>query len=233
MSETDQAPLPTLLQKLHEIALTIDGIGKTGRNEHHKYDYVEAANVNRKIRAELLQRRIIVFPGASNVQHFADTGGKGFVTTLDLQYRFIDVDSREEETLYWVGAGADTGGDKGSYKSYTGGLKYALLNLFLIPTGDDPERDEVTEAASESVSKDAARPASPSIPMDRATGILELATKAGLATVETVEGKPVVTLMPVLKAKLAEVGVNSGKIAHLNVDQAEDVEKFLKAEVAA
>jgi hypothetical protein len=225
----------SLHAKLHEVAKAIDHMPKRGHNDHQHYDYVQAADVLAKIRGELYERKVIVLPSIlpGSTQHFTETGGKGFATSADFLYTFYDTESGDSLALNWVGVGYDIGGEKGIAKAMTYALKTLLLNLFLIPTGDDPERDEVTEAASESRSKDAARPASPSIPMDRATGILELATTAGLATVETVEGKPVVTLMPVLKAKLAEVGVNSGKIAHLNVDQAEDVEKFLKAEVAA
>jgi hypothetical protein len=40
-----------------------------------------------------------------------------------------------------VGEGQDAG-DKAVYKAMTGALKYCLLKTFLIPTGDDPERDE-------------------------------------------------------------------------------------------
>lgn len=224
MSETDQR---TLHQKLHEIAEAIGSIAKSGRNEHHKYDYVEAAEVTRKIREELLKRNIIVLPSAAGVEHFTETGGKSFVTTVALSYRFIDCDSGSEESIEWVGAGSDVGGDKGLYKAYTGGLKYALLNTFLISTGDDPERDDTSEAPGQE-HKDDARPAAPEIPLDRAKAILEQAVAAELAKKEGTGA----TLKPVFKAKLAAVGVNTGKIAHLNVDQAEDVEAWIAAEAS-
>jgi hypothetical protein len=40
-----------------------------------------------------------------------------------------------------LGAGTDSG-DKAPYKAMTGASKYAELLSFLIPTGDDPEKDE-------------------------------------------------------------------------------------------
>jgi hypothetical protein len=41
--------------------------------------------------------------------------------------------------LEWRGSGQDEG-EKGLYQAYTGGLKYFLLDLFLLPTFDDPEK---------------------------------------------------------------------------------------------
>lgn len=123
----------------------------------------------------------------------------------------------------WVGVGADIGGDKGIYKAYTGGLKYALLSLFLIPTTDDPERDGFTEGEGET-HRDDARPAAPRIPQDRAMSILMNAKAVGMAT----EGEGGVQLHPVFQALLAQQGTD--KIGLLNVDSAEAVEAFLREE---
>lgn len=227
MSEQEQK---SLYERLFEVAQSVDRIAKTGHNQKHGYDFVEAANVLATIRAELLERRILMVPSATNVRHLTDTGGKQFVTTVDLSYRFIDIDNPAEViVIAWVGAGADIGGEKGLYKAYTGGLKYALLNFFMIPTGDDPERDQTSESGQGHTAVDAARPAATTIPADRAKAILAKAIEVGLAT----EGDGKVALSSVLKAKLAEVGVSSQKIGHLNVDQAEDVEAFLAQEAAS
>lgn len=45
-----------------------------------------------------------------------------------------------------IGMGSDTG-DKSSNKAMTGGYKYALRELFMIETGDDPDKDPSVEAA--------------------------------------------------------------------------------------
>jgi hypothetical protein len=54
------------------------------------------------------------------------------------------VDSGEEIVAKVAGQGLDSG-DKAPYKAMTGALKYALLQSFLLATGDDPE-DERMEA---------------------------------------------------------------------------------------
>ena len=62
------------------------------------------------------------------------------VTTVPLQFTVIDSDSGESITGTVYGRGEDPT-DKGVYKAYTGGQKYFLQKLFLLSTGDDPERD--------------------------------------------------------------------------------------------
>lgn len=223
---TDINPRATLLGKLHEVAEAVDRIEKSGRNEKQGYNYVEAARVVEAVRAEFLQRKVLVLPESRNLSHFTETNGKSFVSSIDLTYRFIDTETGHEITLDWVGAGADIGGEKGLYKAFTGGLKYILLHMFLIPTGDDPERDNTSEAGK--ASKDDARPAAPTIPLDRAKALLGLSEKAGHATKR--EDGTGYDYAAVLLAKLASVGCDTKKLADLNVDQAEDVEAWLKSE---
>jgi len=236
-NETDTTPdvevqPKTLPEKLLEVALVVDGMEKTGRNDHHKYDYVEAANVLRAIRKELYERQVIVLPGASNIQHLDARGGKGFITNVDLSYTFINVEDPGESPIVipWVGEGADTGGDKGLYKAFTGALKYMLLDLFLIPTGDDPETDATSGNGETEQHKDADRPPATKIPQDRAREILLKAKAKGLVNVPENEGEAP-TLAPVFEAKILTL-VHTGKIGHLNVDQAVDLEAWLDSEEA-
>jgi ERF superfamily len=59
-----------------------------------------------------------------------------------MAYTFCDVDSGEEVVATAAGQGLDAG-DKAPYKAMTGALKYALLQTFLLATGDDPEDERV------------------------------------------------------------------------------------------
>jgi hypothetical protein len=64
-----------------------------------------------------------------------------------MNYRFVDARSGEELTVRVAGEGADPG-DKAPYKAMTGALKYALLQSFLLSTGDDPEDDRADSRAA-------------------------------------------------------------------------------------
>lgn len=227
------AHLAPLLTKLHRVAQAITHVEKRGYNKHHKYNFAQAVDVVRDVREELLEEGVVVIPAAGNARHheYTTRNGVGFLTTVDLNYRFADVETGVMIEVPWVGVGTDIGGDKGVYKAMTGGLKYALLNAFLIPTSDDPEHDGLTDpqrqgAGDDKAHKDDERPVAPRIPVDRAKAILDRAIEVNLATM--VEGKP--DLSPVLQAVLAQQGVE--KIGALNVDQAEAVEAFLASEEA-
>jgi hypothetical protein len=62
------------------------------------------------------------------------------VVEVTLDYQFIDGDSDEILSVPSYGEGRDSG-DKAPYKALTGALKYALIQTFLIATGDDPEEE--------------------------------------------------------------------------------------------
>lgn len=227
MQKSQERPA-SLAAKLLEVARAISHVEKRGRNEHHRYDYVQAVDVVSTVRKELHDRGVVVLPRTipGSVRHHTETGGRGFVTTVDLEYEFRDAETGESVVLTWTGAGADTGGDKGLYKAFTGGLKYALIQAFLIPMGEDPESDRVTEGKQH---RDAARPPAPRIPADRARYLLEAAQAAGLA-----DGTK---LGPVLKAKLMELGATDAngepRLGALDVDSAEALEAFIRQEEAA
>ena len=68
------------------------------------------------------------------------------IACVIMAYSFTEVNSGEEITARVAGEGLDVG-DKASYKAMTGALKYALLQSFLLATGDDPE-DERPESRS-------------------------------------------------------------------------------------
>jgi hypothetical protein len=222
--ETDLSE--SLLSKLHQVAEAISFVEKRGKNQHQNYNYVQAVDVVSQVRAELLKRKIMVVSRVRDVSHLeykASRGGTAWLTTVFTVHRFTDVETDESIEVPWAGVGADTGGDKGIYKAFTGGLKYALLSLFLLPTTDDPERDRLTEPEAPE------RPAAPRIPVDRAQAILASALKVGAAKLdpEAEVGTPPV-FHPAFKAKLLLLGVD--KIGLLSVDQAEEVEAFLREE---
>lgn len=228
MSDTTTTDPPSLPEKLLAVAKAIRNVEKRGRNDHHGYAFVQATDVVATVRKELHKRKVIVLPSTipGSVQHGPAIGGRGMVTTVDLSYRFICTETQRELTLTWTGAGADVGGDKGLYKAMTGGLKYALIQSFLIPMGEDPEGDRTTTSGK---SNDATRDAAPRIPTDRAKYLAQAAVSAGLAE-ETAEA-PGFTMGPLLRAKLEDVGVS--KLGALNADQAEAVEAFIRDEYEA
>lgn len=136
MSEEKQAG--GLAAKMARVMMRTSAIPKSGRNDFHRYDYATETDIVQEIRGAMAEEGIAIFP--SVVEHSVEGSGKQQVSTVTLEITLVCADSGQERTVRWVGQGADSG-DKGYYKAYTGAMKYFLLKTFLLPTGDDPERD--------------------------------------------------------------------------------------------
>lgn len=127
-----------LVARLAEVVKAVKNVEKNGRNEHHKYDYVTETDMVEALRDHLASRGIVAVPFVDKVS--TERTEKGLMAHVEMHYKFTD--GPESVSVRTVGSGYDIPGDKAVYKAMTGALKYALRQLFLIPTGDDPERDE-------------------------------------------------------------------------------------------
>ena len=129
-----------LRQKLAEVRRRIGYIQKRGHNERFNYSYVTAADIAGSVGDILSELGVVVIPCLENITYESATG-RGETTRMArvvMAYTFSDVDSGEEIVAKVAGQGLDPG-DKAPYKAMTGALKYALLQSFLLATGDDPE----------------------------------------------------------------------------------------------
>jgi hypothetical protein len=133
-----------LRQKLAEVRRRIGYIQKRGHNERFNYSYVTAADIAGSVGDLLSELGVVVIPSLENIT-YESTPGRGETTRMArvvMAYTFSDVDSGEELVAKVAGQGIDTG-DKAPYKAMTGALKYALLQSFLLATGDDPEDERM------------------------------------------------------------------------------------------
>lgn len=121
----------------------VSNVKETGKNQFHKYAYASDEDLLRALQPAMARNGLCLLPvaaRASTVEHTPDHKGKAqWRTDLSMQYRLYHV-SGEYLDLQMVGCGLD-GEDKGAYKALTGALKYVMRQTFLVPTGDDPEKD--------------------------------------------------------------------------------------------
>jgi hypothetical protein len=133
-----------LRQKLAEVRRRLGYIQKRGHNERFNYSYVTAADIAGAVGDILAELGVVVIPSLENIT-YESTAGRGETTRLArvvMAYTFADVDSGEAIVAKVAGQGLDVG-DKAPYKAMTGALKYALLQSFLLATGDDPEDERM------------------------------------------------------------------------------------------
>jgi hypothetical protein len=140
---------PSLAAKLAKVVMETTRVEKRGHNDFHGYDYATAADVLDAVRKHLAEQHVIIVPritGSSVIEKPRENKSPQFITTVEVTYAVIDGESNDMLEIPWRGCGEDSG-DKGLYKALTGGYKYLLFQLFMIPTGDDPERDKKSKRA--------------------------------------------------------------------------------------
>lgn len=141
-----------LVSKLADVMKEVKYIEKKGFNKFHKYKYATEADVADKIREVLAEKNVLMVPNMKSHntrEHTTANGKTEYIVTVEMEFTFYDGETGEKISYTIFGEGQDAG-DKGTYKAITGAQKYALLKVFLIPTGDDPEQDEGTDERNNS-----------------------------------------------------------------------------------
>ena len=121
----------------------IHTVEKKGENQGQGYKYAREIDVLEQARAVLLKHGIVVIPAVPRVEFRAvpTRSGQSNLTDVYPVFTVKATDTDESIDCAWYGCGADTT-DKGGNKAITASLKYFLIKLLLIPTGDaDPDAD--------------------------------------------------------------------------------------------
>jgi hypothetical protein len=133
--------------KLASILAAVEKLQKDGHNDHFNYDYVTESAAVEHIRKLLAENGVAVIPSvkfawqAEKEVTTREGPRKNWHSFVIMDYTLLDTESDASIISEgWPGEGMDSG-DKGFYKAMTGAQKYFLLKTFMIPTGDDPEKD--------------------------------------------------------------------------------------------
>lgn len=102
------------------------------------YKAISEEKVTSTIRASMVEHGLVIIP--IKQEHKKD----GNLTTVDVTYKIVDIDTGDFTEAVSSGTGADTQ-DKGVGKAMTYAYKYLLLRTFAIPTGEDPDKISSTE----------------------------------------------------------------------------------------
>jgi hypothetical protein len=125
-------------------------VAKNGENKFHGYSYATEADLTAAVRPELAKRSLMMIPTVlshSRTETVNQKGNKSYFTQVEVEWSVVNGETGEERKFLMPGTAEDPS-DKGLYKAITGSEKYALKNLFLVPTGDDPEKDDEGNGAS-------------------------------------------------------------------------------------
>lgn len=143
---------PGLHAKITEVIQEVQYIQKTGTAPPAMggYKFVEAGNIAATLRMALAKRQITMLPESVSqvgevIAHTTKSGGTLFLQTVHQRWRLTDAESGETAIIESMGTGGDNG-DKYSPKAQTNAMKYALQVGFMLETGDDPEKFDLSDA---------------------------------------------------------------------------------------
>lgn len=124
----------------------ITAIAKGRKNTMQGFQYRGIDDVMNELHPILTECGIFVVPTVLDEQRTTGTTAKGgtmFYTRLKIKFTFYAKDGSSVESIV-IGEAMDSG-DKASNKALSIGLKYALLQVFCIPTEDDKDPDANTD----------------------------------------------------------------------------------------
>jgi hypothetical protein len=198
----------SLVAKLVEVMGEVERIDKKGWNDNQKYPFVGESDVSKAVRPLLAERGVFLWSSVvahETVPQFKTaSGAQMWLTTVDVEYQFIDAETGETlPKQNYPGQGDDTG-DKGLPKAQSMSLKYFLLKAFLLSTGkDDAEADERVDkaAAASGAAAGPARVTASSQPGVQRGGKSDTATAAQVRAVSALTvklGLDAATVVPVI-----------------------------------
>ena len=128
-----------IYQKLNAIMRDVSYIQKESKKVNNQYTFVSHDAVTAKIRPALLEHGVIAIPD------FFDISQDGNKTYCKMKMTFVNMDKPDDRLVIdcaGFGQGIDPQ-DKGAGKAMSYAYKYALLKVFALETGDDPEQDSI------------------------------------------------------------------------------------------
>ncbi len=122
-----------IYQRLHAIMKDVSYIQKDQKKINNNYTSVKNDDVVALLRQPLVDQMVMVVP------HVLSSSQEGNRTIAEVQVDFVCVDNPVDFLrVTYYGHGVDNQ-DKGMGKAVTYAIKYALLKVFLLETGDDAD----------------------------------------------------------------------------------------------
>jgi ERF superfamily len=137
-AKPDEPKPLTLAQKIHDIQKNVPTVKKKGYNSEHRYKFLQIEDAVLAVNKMLSARNLILTQNLRSWETAPHTGGKGYIAKVMLEWTLEDVGTTESRTYLVPGEGYDTT-DKGTPKAITASRKQAIITIFNLPVGDNPE----------------------------------------------------------------------------------------------
>ena len=133
---------PAIYKAIIGVMKTINAIGKDRRNSQQNFAYRGIDDVMNELHGALAENGVFVVPEVLDETRStgkSKSGGELYYTRLKTRFTFYAGDGSSVSATV-IGEAMDSG-DKASNKALSIGLKYAMLQVFCIPTEDEKDPD--------------------------------------------------------------------------------------------
>ena len=137
--------VPMIYKSVIDVMKKINAIGKDRKNETQHFQYRGIDDVMNELHGALSECGVFVVPEVLEENRStgkSKSGGELYYTRLKIRFTFYAADGSSVNAVV-IGEAMDSG-DKASNKALSIGLKYAMLQVFCIPTEDDKDPDAVS-----------------------------------------------------------------------------------------
>lgn len=124
-----------IYQRINAVMHDVNAVQKESKKVNNQYTFVSHDAVAAALHGPMAKHGIVMLP---TVKELKQDGNR---TVVCMEIAFINIDTPEDRfTINYYGYGIDPQ-DKGVGKAISYAVKYALLKVFCLETGDDVEKD--------------------------------------------------------------------------------------------
>jgi hypothetical protein len=125
----------TLLQRINAVQREVDYVQKE-KKQGMRYSIVSHDAVTAKVRPLMVKHGVLYYPKNMTIEQVGNR------TQMQMTVRFVSIDDADDFIdVVAAGYGIDDQ-DKGPGKATSYGVKYALLKVLGLESGDDPDQDQ-------------------------------------------------------------------------------------------
>lgn len=123
-----------------------EGISKTRRNQQQGYSFRGIDDIYAAVGKVMAENKLVIIPRVQSIDREERKTAKGgllMFTILKVEFDLISAKDDSKHTACTIGEAMDSG-DKSANKAQSAALKYAALQIFMIPTEGDNDADATT-----------------------------------------------------------------------------------------
>lgn len=143
--ENQIIPLPLIYTRISEVMAAVEAIGKDRKNVQQGYSFRGIDDMYNALNEHLSKAKIFFTSDVltkEREERVTKNGGNVIYTVLTIKWTIYAEDGSNVSTIT-VGEAMDSG-DKSANKAMSASYKYALMQVFCIPTNDEKDTEAQT-----------------------------------------------------------------------------------------